>query len=67
MALVLNIKTVSLNQKNQFLRKKIIQLEDENRGLQLEVEENLALNHIETIAKTQLGMSSPITINYIHP
>lgn len=67
MALILNIKTVSLNQKNQLLRKKIVQLEDENRSLQLEVETKLDLRNIETIAKTQLLMSSPTTISYIHP
>ena len=67
MALVLNIQTVSLNQKNQLLKKKIAQLEDENRTLQLEIETKLDLRNIESIAKTQLFMSPPTTISYIHP
>jgi cell division protein FtsL len=64
-ALILNIKTVSLNQKRELLSKKVMQFEDENRNLQLEIEEKLSLANIENIAHSRLGMFSPTTINYL--
>jgi cell division protein FtsL len=63
--LIINIKTIAINEATQKTNRRIDELREENQGLLLQVLSHTTLENIDHIASTQLGMEPCRTVIYL--
>jgi|GEM_PF-5145748 len=66
--LIINIKTVSINEKSRKMQHVLQEIKQENEGVQLKIMESSSLNNIEQIGKS-MGLETPkkfFNIPYAH-
>jgi hypothetical protein len=63
--LMINIKTIPLNEKIRLTKKQIQALQENNQKLYLTIQENTSLANIEQIAITKLNMKPTKKMQYI--
>ena len=63
--LVINIKTVPLNEAVQSLNKEYIKLEKVNQALKIKLNAELSFEQLDKVASENLSMKAPKKIHYL--